>query len=114
MTFKRRALLILGCCAVWQGASAQDAGSVNIVLVVKNGGLISGPTLVKLKRGEKVALAITSDRGDELHLHGYDLHLKLTANEPVVTTFIALRTGRFKLELHKLGLDLAVLEIYPK
>ena len=85
-----------------------------IALVVKDGKLVSGPKVVRLKRDDQVNLSITSDRADEVHVHGYDLQAKLAANQTTSLEFVAKRTGRFAIELHKSNVELSVLEIYPK
>jgi len=59
-------------------------------------------------------IRITSDDADEVHRHGYDLHLKLKPGIAGTLEFKAKLTGRFTYELHKSGLDLGVLEVYPR
>lgn len=100
--------------AVAGTARAQgDAGQV-FTLVVKGGKVVEGPKVIKLKRDDAVTLNITADRADELHLHGYDLHLKLEAGKMATLKFVAKRTGRFTFELHEGGNELGAFEIYPK
>lgn len=85
-----------------------------IAIVVKGGKPEQGAQVYKLKRDDAVVVQIVSDTADELHVHGYDLHLKLQPNQPATLKFVARRTGRFTLELHKSGAALGALEIYPK
>jgi hypothetical protein len=47
-------------------------------------------------------------------MHGYDLQLHVVPDQTATLQFVAKRTGRFTLELHKSGTELAVFEIYPK
>jgi hypothetical protein len=82
--------------------------------VIHNVQHIEGPKLVHLRQGEEVQLQITSDRDDELHLHGYDLHQLVRANVPTTLTFTARHAGRFSLELHGSHLDLGTLEVAPQ
>jgi hypothetical protein len=83
-------------------------------LVVKGGKLVSGSPVVKAREGDEVTLTITSDTGDEVHLHGYDRHLPLKAGEAATLHIQATRTGRFPFELHKAHGELGTLEVYPR
>ena len=102
---------IAGICLAGFGAQAAE---VPLAFKVKNGRLAAGPKVVKVKRGDRIVLVVQSDKADELHVHGYDLHRKVAANRPARLQFTAGRTGRFGAELHKSGIQLVVLEIYPK
>lgn len=83
-------------------------------LRVANGQRVAGPAVIQVREGEEVTLKITSDRADELHLHGYDLQRHLHANEPGQLQFKADRSGRFEYELHHSHLELGVLEVLPR
>ena len=82
--------------------------------VVRNGERAAGPVTMQAREGDDVEIKVTSDRADELHLHGYDLHTPLKANEPAVLYFKATHSGRFDVELHHAGITLGSLEIQPK
>jgi len=83
-------------------------------LVVKEGKLVAGPAIAQVRRGERVALHITSDARDEVHLHGYDLRVPTSPGEVARLQFTADRTGRFGLELHKAHREVGALEVYPQ
>ncbi|MEK6807352.1 MAG: hypothetical protein AABY95_11995 [Pseudomonadota bacterium] len=83
-------------------------------LIVRDQRLLSGDAVLKVSEGERVVLRVTTDHADELHLHGYDLSLKLKANVPGELKFIAGRSGRFDFELHHSHVDLGALEVAPK
>ena len=83
-------------------------------LSIKGGKLRSGPEVLQVHQGERVTLNIRSDGRDELHLHGYDLHAQLGPGETTSLQFIADRTGRFGMELHKAHSELGALEVYPQ
>ncbi len=82
-------------------------------LIVKNATLVSGPSRIKVRQGDAVTLRVTSDQDDELHLHGYDLEAQLQPGVAANLSFIADRSGRFDLELHRSHLELAVVEVEP-
>lgn len=88
--------------------------TVEIEWVVQDGQRQSGPERVELRAGDEVVLTLRSDRDDELHVHGYDLHTHLRAGEPATLRFTADRSGRFECELHKSHLALGVLEVLPR
>jgi hypothetical protein len=95
-------------------ARADDAGSAAISVAVKNGEVAGGPQVYRLKRDDAVTLKVVSDRAAELHVHGYDLQVKLQPNQPQTVKFFARRTGRFTIELHPGDAEVGVLEIYPR
>ena len=116
MHLPRRLLAFALAAVLWNSLAgvAATEGVRRVDLVVQGGQLTSGPRLLKLVRDEVVEMTVVSDRADELHVHGYNLHATLTPGKPATLRFTARRTGRFGLELHKSGTDLGVLEIYPK
>jgi heme/copper-type cytochrome/quinol oxidase subunit 2 len=89
-----------------------EAGVVD--LVVDKGRLVSGPNVVHVKVGDHVVLHVTSDAADELHLHGYNLHLRLQPHVMATLAFEATRAGRYPYELHRADLELGALEVYPR
>jgi plastocyanin len=95
------------------GATASDATTA-VDLVIAKGKLASGPNVVKVKQGDPVVFHVTSDIADELHLHGYNLHLKLRPHETATLKVETTRMGRFTYELHHNDLELGALEVYPR
>ncbi|MES2684933.1 MAG: hypothetical protein V4650_15540 [Pseudomonadota bacterium] len=83
-------------------------------IVVAGGKLASGPAVISVTQGTPVTLRITTDHADELHLHGYDLTLKLPKGQAAELSFVADRSGRFEYELHHAHLDLGALEVQPR
>ncbi|HUS24903.1 MAG TPA: hypothetical protein VM369_08135 [Candidatus Binatia bacterium] len=83
-------------------------------LVVKDGHLESGPSTLSVTQGDEVLLRVTADRADQLHLHGYDLHVALVPGTPAELRFTADRSGRFDFELHHANVELGALEVQPK
>jgi hypothetical protein len=81
---------------------------------VKKGKVVSSAALLQAHEGDEITLKIVSDRSDEVHLHGYDLHAHITPGETAKLAFTATRTGRFGLEMHHAHLELTTLEVYPQ
>lgn len=95
-------------------ASAPAAADKTFKLDLRNHKIVSGPAVITVAQGDTVTLQIVSDKADELHLHGYDLTLKLAAGVPAELSFVADRSGRFDYELHHAHHDLGVLEVVPR
>jgi len=83
-------------------------------LVIKGGRLVEGPTVIQVHQGDDVIIRLLSDAADELHLHGYDLHIKTKPGQTVSLQFTAAKTGRFGYELHHAKAELGALEVYPQ
>ena len=103
------------------GAPTSDALSAAAVpspqvfdIGVRAGQRVSGPARIQVRVGDDVVLRVTSDHDDELHLHGYDLHLALHANVPGELRFKAVHSGHFDYELHHADLELGALDVMPQ
>ena len=70
--------------------------------------------VLRVGQGESVELTVTSAEDDELHLHGYDLALKLRAGEPATLAFTAVHAGRFEIELNHRHAEIGALEVSPR
>ena len=64
-----------------------------------------------MTKGETFVLDITSDRNDEVHVHGFDKEIEVAAGKHVTVEMVADRTGRFEVESHHPELLIAVLQI---
>ena len=84
-----------------------------VPIVVSNGKVDGGLKTTTVKKGEKVALVVTSDVADEVHVHGYDKHIDVTPGTPARLAFVASIPGRFEVELEERGLQIADLEVRP-
>lgn len=80
-----------------------------VTITVRDGKVSPAPARTEVRRGERVALRVTSDRADTLHVHGYDKELALPAGQEVTLTLTADRTGLFEVETHESGLVLTQL-----
>jgi hypothetical protein len=105
-------VLAVAACAFAMSTAAAEQRAVEVV--VQGGKPVGGAQAVRVVRGDEVVLTVRSDRADELHLHGYNMHLHLKPGTPGTLRFTAKRTGRFSAELHKSDVEIVVFEIYPK
>ena len=93
--------------------SLRGAGPTIYTIEARGGRRISEP-VITVQQGDEVRLRIISDVPDEFHLHGYNLHVAVSPGRSAMLQFAARLTGRFPYELHKSGLELGALEVYPK
>jgi hypothetical protein len=94
-------------------SSATPSAPAGRVLDVRvSGGQVTGDTgRVPVAAGEQVALTVTSDVPDELHVHGYDLGAELAPGTPATMRFLADIPGVFEVELHGTGTVLLSLQV---
>ncbi|MFJ2740769.1 hypothetical protein ACIO3O_13970 [Streptomyces sp. NPDC087440] len=89
-----------------RGGPAADR---TVTIAVRDGKVSPAPGRTELKRGERVALRVTSDRDDTLHVHGYDKELPLPAGREAALVLTVDRSGLFEVETHESGLVLTQL-----
>ena len=100
-----RAVLGVLILVVCQGAPQANEASSQRVLVQLRDRQVVEPSDRRLvvTQGKNVEIQWRSDQAGELHLHGYDIAIKLRANEVVVTQFEAKASGRFPVTSHGFG-----------
>jgi outer membrane lipoprotein SlyB len=88
-----------------------------------------GPTVVRVRvvggapqggivretvsQGDGVAIVVTSDVADEVHLHGYDISRDVAAGGTARLVFRATVPGRFEVELEDRSLQIADITVQP-
>ena len=95
--------------------NARPEPSVQAFDVRLQGGLPTpeSPTTLRVTQGDAVRITVLADQADELHLHGYDLHLDLQAGQAASLASTAEHAGRFEYELHHSHRVIGALEVYP-
>lgn len=71
---------------------------------ISNGKVEGVPGRFEVDRGDRVRIEVTSDRSDELHIHGYDKTVPLTPGSQAAVAFVADLPGVFEVESHDSGL----------
>lgn len=89
------------------------AGPTVVGVTVVKGAPRGGIVRATVDRGERVALVVTSDVADEIHLHGYDLSRDVAAGGTARIVFVARLPGRFEVELEERGAQIAELTVRP-
>ena len=64
-------------------------------------------------KGDKVTITITTDKDEEVHLHGYDIHFDCKSGTPLTKSFTADKTGQFEYELEAAMDHLGNLTVNP-
>jgi hypothetical protein len=71
----------------------------------------AGPDVFEFERGETVDLWVDADVSDELHVHGYDIFVRIEPGEPVHVEFVAAVPGIFEVELEGAHIRLFEIEV---
>jgi hypothetical protein len=82
---------------------------VRVVGGVPKGGIVRET----VKEGDRVVLVVTSDVGDHVHVHGYDIMRDVAAGGTARIRFRATLPGRFEVELEDRGVPIADLTVEP-
>ncbi len=91
-------------------ADLSDAAQTVTVEVV-GGAPVGGYQRVEADVGSVVALRVTTDTSDELHVHGYDILRDVSDGHPAHFAFTAEIPGVWEVELHGSGRLLVLLEV---
>lgn len=85
----------------------------NLKATVAGGSVNGGPTVWEVAKGDTIRIVVTSDTGDEIHVHGYDLHDDVADGSPSNLEFVADTPGVFEVELEEAGLLVGNLQVNP-
>ena len=114
-------LLVALAAGIACGATAAE---LTFDLHIERGRVPENMRIIRVKQGDVVKLRCTADRRTTLHLHGYDIELRIEPGATRDLTFAARATGRFPLHVHgpaeRSGSHaheeppLATIEVYPQ
>ncbi|CAN5171512.1 hypothetical protein BH24PSE2_BH24PSE2_19360 [soil metagenome] len=98
--------------------AAELAGNAEVrrVEIDIRAGETTGSDVVRVTQDDRVELVWSSDEPLELHLHGYDIELRVPAGKPAVMSVHAHATGRFPVTRHGEGgahHTVLYLEVHP-
>jgi hypothetical protein len=91
-------LLVLVPCLTLTCAKAEE---VTFDLRVERGRVPVNMRLIRVKQGDVVKLRWSTDQTTILHLHGYDIEMKIEPGAMAEMSFTARATGRFPVSAHK-------------
>jgi hypothetical protein len=92
---------------------AEPQGPTIVRVTVVDGAPKGGIVRETVSKGDRVALVVTSDVADEIHLHGYDVSRDVRAGGTARIVFAATIPGRFEVELEERGIQIADLTVNP-
>jgi plastocyanin len=100
-----------GATASASPAASASASLQTIRLRYASGKVTGASGRVKVALGTTVALVVTSDVADEVHLHGYDKSADVAKGGTATITFRASKPGIFEVELESLKRRLVQLQV---
>lgn len=80
---------------------------------VAGGEPVGGVRAIKLHKGDRIRVTVTSDKPENAHLHGYDIKKPVGPGQPARYSVPARITGVFELELEESGVQLAKITVEP-
>ena len=93
---------------------AKPAGPQTTRIQLKNHAPVGGRKVIKVKKGVRVLIVVSSDAPDSVHLHGYDIEKEITPSKPGRYAFQAKNEGAFELESHETDQKIATLQVEPR
>jgi hypothetical protein len=116
-------LILAAAVATFATLTHAQTAEVTFDLKIEKGRVAQSMRLIRVKQGDAVRLRWSSDRPIALHLHGYDIEVKVEPGKTADMAFTARATGRFPIEEHKPDArgghshgeaPLARIEVYPR
>lgn len=104
-------LAMAGCSGSTGSEPPRSPAAQTVRFSIAEGKRTTGPAEVTVHTGANVTLEVTSDRADELHVHGYDRTARLTPGTPATIGFTADLPGIFEVELHESGAAVTKLRV---
>jgi hypothetical protein len=85
-----------------------DAADADVVidLSVTDGNVTIDSNRFEVEEGQTVGIIAASDEADRIHVHGYEVLISVSDEEPVDVAFTADQTGVFEVELEDTGMFL--------
>jgi hypothetical protein len=116
----------LAACGDSDDETATDAATTTVEETTADGGAASVPTIVvragepvgdvkelEYDAGDRIRFRVSSDRADEVHVHGYDVEEEIPAGGTATLSFPADIEGIFEVELHESEAQIAELRVNP-
>lgn len=82
-------------------------------IVIRNGEPVGGVEELEYSAGDEVRFRVSSNRADEVHVHGYDVEQAIPAGGSATLSFPAEIEGIFEVELHESEAQIAELRVNP-
>jgi type IV pilus biogenesis protein CpaD/CtpE len=93
---------------------AKDRGEPTLpTIVIRNGEPVAGVEELEYDAGDQIRFRVSSNRADEVHVHGYDVEEEIPAGRTVTLSFPAEIEGIFEVELHESEAQIAEIRVNP-
>jgi hypothetical protein len=83
-------------------------------IALKGHNPVGGRKTIKITKGDRALLVVTSDGSDTVHLHGWNIEKKVTPTKPGRFAFRARNEGAYELESHTTEQKLATIQVLPR
>jgi hypothetical protein len=83
------------------------------VIRLRGGSPVGGVRHLTFSKGDRIRFAVVSDAPGDVHLHGYDVERALAPGRRTRFDLRATLEGRFEVELHGTGTQIARLDVTP-
>jgi hypothetical protein len=83
------------------------------VVRVRDGEPVGGVEEIEVRTGDRIRFRVVADADDEVHLHGYDIEKPVGPGSPATFDAEATVEGRFEVELHGTGTQIAQVDVTP-
>lgn len=101
-------LLVVAAC----GGSSTPPQHVNFQFQVRGSSM--SPDQATAHQGDTVNMTVSTDKAEEIHLHGYDFKFEPKPGQPATKTFTADKTGSFEIEIEDSSTHLGELQVQPR
>jgi FtsP/CotA-like multicopper oxidase with cupredoxin domain len=95
------------------GQQAAEPAPAGPTIRVKGGKPVGGVQKLAFHKGDRIRFRVVSDSADEAHFHGYDVEKELAPGRRVAFDVEATIEGRFEVELHHAGGQIARVDVLP-
>jgi hypothetical protein len=82
-------------------------------IVVRSGEPVGGVQELEYNAGDEIRFRVSSNKADEVHVHGYDVEEEIPAGGTATLSFPADIEGIFEIELHESETQIAELRVNP-
>ena len=82
-------------------------------IVIRNGEPVGGVEELEYDAGDQIRFRVSSNRADEVHVHGYDVEEEIPAGGTATLSFPAEIEGIFEVELHESEAQIAEIRVNP-
>jgi FtsP/CotA-like multicopper oxidase with cupredoxin domain len=89
------------------GGGKQDSIEVTVT------GTTMKPDTITVKQNDTVIMTVSTDKAEEIHLHGYDIPFNAAPGKPATHTFKADKSGQFEIEIEDTSTPVGNLVVEP-